>query len=56
MKITVWIRGDANGNRTMRVDAKYESLDDPRICNFGNRLMKALEGGCANENQSTEGR
>lgn len=41
MKITVWIRHDAEGNATMRVDAKYEDRDTPRIQNFGRRLMKA---------------
>lgn len=44
MKITIWILGDAKGGRTMRVEAKYENLDDPRIQNFGNKLMKALQG------------
>lgn len=41
MKIAVWIRHDAEGNATMRVDAKYEDRDMPRIQNFGRRLMKA---------------
>lgn len=45
MKITIWIRGDAKGGRTMRVEAKYENLDDPRIQNFGNKLVKALQAG-----------
>lgn len=44
MKITVWIRPDAYGNATMRIDAKYEDRDTPRIQNFGNRLVKAKEG------------
>lgn len=44
MKITVWIRPDADGNATMRVDAKYEDRDTPRIQNFGRRLVKAMEG------------
>lgn len=45
MKITVWIRPDADGTATMRVDAKYEDRDTPRIQNFGRRLMKAMAGG-----------
>lgn len=44
MKITVWIRPDAEGNATMRIDAKYEGRDTPRIQNFGRRLVKAMEG------------
>ena len=44
MKITVWIRPDATGTPTLRLDAKYEDRDTPRIQNFGNRLVKAMEG------------
>lgn len=44
MKITVWIRPDADGNATMRLDAKYEDRDTQRIQNFGRRLVKAMEG------------
>ena len=44
MKITVWIRPDVEGKATMRVDAKYEDRDTPRIQKYGRDLMNALEG------------
>lgn len=44
MKIIVWIRPNANGEPTERVDYKLENKDTPRIQNFGFRLIKAMTG------------
>lgn len=44
MKITVWIRPDERGTPTLRLDAKYESLDTPVVQRFGRKLANAIEG------------
>ena len=55
MKLTVWIRPDQRGNIdrdiTLRVDAKYESLDTPTIQRYGRKLVDAIEGTADKNNQ-----
>ena len=48
MKITIWIRPDATGTPTLRLDTKWESLDTPVIQRYGRKLMDAIEGTAEN--------
>jgi len=44
MKITVWLRATKQGRGAkLRVDAKVEKDDTPRISHYGRRLMAAFE-------------
>ena len=56
MKITIWIRAAEKSPRkvTLRTDAKYESNDTPKICTFGNALLKAIERGAEGETVKVE--
>ena len=52
MKITIWIRANADGDNdkiTLRTDVKYESRDTPTIGFFGRKLVKAIERGANGE-------
>lgn len=44
MKITVWLRPNAEDKPRARVDYKLESKDTPRIQNFGFRRIRAMTG------------
>lgn len=44
MKITIWIRPGVDRIPVCRTDYKFESLDTPRIQNYGRRLLRAIEG------------
>ena len=48
MKITIWIRPDATGTPTLRLDTKWESRDTPVIQRYGKKLANAIEGTAEN--------
>ena len=48
MKITIWIRPDATGTPTLRLDTKWESRDTPAIQRYGKKLADAIEGTAVN--------
>ena len=49
MKTTIWIRPDATGTPTLRLDTKWESRDTPVIQRYGKKLANAIEGTAAKE-------
>lgn len=54
MKITIWIRPGEGRVPVCRTDYKFESLDTPRIQNYGRRLLRAIEGDEDNEKVTTK--
>ena len=44
LKIPIWIRPDATGTPTLRLDTEWESRDTPVIQRYGKKLADAIEG------------
>jgi hypothetical protein len=55
VKITIWIRPGEGRVPVCRTDYKFESLDTPRIQNYGRRLLQAIEGGDEDEKGEDNG-
>lgn len=52
MKITIWIRANADGDNdkvTLRTDHKPESYDTPLIWRYSQKLIAAIERGANGE-------
>lgn len=54
MKITIWIRPDADGCPTLRLDTKFEDRDTPVVQRYGFKLANAIEGNTSQPKKGKE--
>ena len=49
MQIKIWLRPQAGGSMTLRLDEKYERDDTPRIHAWGQKLIAAISAGATKD-------